>query len=77
MADNIKIGSPADDLRLERAGDLVEWLESAAVDCSLLAENLRSFSDQQYLRGRAHAFGLAAAIVRDYEFRFDALREME
>jgi len=67
--DELRIGSPVDDFDLESMRDVIEWLEAAEADCSLLAANLKSGCDQAYIQGRAHAFGMAAALVRDLEFR--------
>lgn len=73
MADELRIGSPVDEFDLASLRDVIEWLEAAAADCDLLAVNLKSGCDQAYIQGRAHAFGLAAALVRDYECRVKLL----
>lgn len=77
MSDDIRTGSPADDLDLETIGDLVYWLECAEEDCRRLAVRVRECGDQQYLAGRAHAFGLAAGLLRDVQYKIRLLDEVE
>lgn len=72
-----RIGSPADDLDLETIDDLIDWLECAEEDCRQLSVRVRSCSDQQYLAGRAHAFGLAAGLLRDVQYKIKMLGEVE
>jgi len=72
-----RIGSPADDLDLEMIDDLIDWLECAEEDCRQLSMRVRSCSDQQYLSGRAHAFSLAAGLLRDVQYKIRLLDEVE
>lgn len=67
--ENSRIGSPVDDLDIDSIDDLVDWLECAAEDCTSLVAHVRTSHDREYLRGRAHAFGLAAALAQDLVYR--------
>ncbi|WP_067047606.1 hypothetical protein [Methanofollis ethanolicus] len=71
--ENIRIGSPVDDLDIDSIDDLIDWLECAEEDCRQLSVKVIRMTDREYLRGRAEAFGLAAGFLRDVQYRHDVL----
>lgn len=50
---------------LQTIEDVIAWLRVAAGECMESAKSTSHDPSRKYLRGRAHAFGLAARLVED------------